>query len=170
MEFVSKSCLIPVPIMWFSRCLGMEVNRNKWVKVLLAQVCLILCDPMDYSQPGSSVGFSRQIRAAWLIKFRREIYTSIGTQIDFDWPSNLVKHNHMSTNAYLHKWSDLMRTKLYEKNWFKFSWPSISTGFTSADWTNCWFKIIEQKFPKSKTRTCYMPVAICIAFTLHRLL
>ena len=31
-------------------------------------------------------------------------------------------------------------------------------------------KYLNKKIPKSKTRTCYMPVAIGIAFTLHRLL
>ena len=31
------------------------------MKVLVAQLCLTLCDPMDFSPPGSSVmGFSRQ--------------------------------------------------------------------------------------------------------------
>ena len=28
---------------------------EKVVKVVVAQLCLILCDPMDYSLPGSSV-------------------------------------------------------------------------------------------------------------------
>ena len=30
------------------------------VTVLVAQSCLTLCNPMDYSPPGSSMGFSRQ--------------------------------------------------------------------------------------------------------------
>ena len=31
-----------------------------WVKKLVTQSCLTLCDPMDCSPPGSSVEFSRQ--------------------------------------------------------------------------------------------------------------
>ena len=30
-------------------------ESEKKVKVLVAQLCLTLCDPMDYSSPGSSV-------------------------------------------------------------------------------------------------------------------
>ena len=37
------------------------VSRFPKVKVLVAELCPTLCDPMDYSLPGSSVhGFSRQ--------------------------------------------------------------------------------------------------------------
>ena len=32
-----------------------EMKMHKWQKVLVAQLCLILCDPMDHSSPGSSV-------------------------------------------------------------------------------------------------------------------
>ena len=32
-----------------------EMKMHKWQKVLVAQSCLILCDPMDHSSPGSSV-------------------------------------------------------------------------------------------------------------------
>ena len=31
------------------------MKMHKWQKVLVAQLCLILCDPMDHSSPGSSV-------------------------------------------------------------------------------------------------------------------
>ena len=31
-----------------------------FVKVLIGQLCLSICDPMDCSPPGSSMGFSRQ--------------------------------------------------------------------------------------------------------------
>ena len=33
----------------------LPLNNNKEVKVSVAQSCLTLCDPMDYSLPGSSV-------------------------------------------------------------------------------------------------------------------
>ena len=47
------------------RCMNIIASHNVWVlkkyKPLVAQLCLTLCDPMDYSPPGSSsMGFSRQ--------------------------------------------------------------------------------------------------------------
>ena len=34
---------------------GINIKGGLKVKVLFAQLCLTLCDPMDYSPPGSSV-------------------------------------------------------------------------------------------------------------------
>ena len=50
------------------RCTG------KKVKVLVAQLCLTLCDPMDYSPPGSSVHGILQARILeWVaIPFSKE--------------------------------------------------------------------------------------------------
>ena len=31
------------------------IQKMSWGEVLVAQLCLTLCDPMDYSPPGSSV-------------------------------------------------------------------------------------------------------------------
>ena len=37
-------------------------DMKKKAKVLVAQLCLTLCDPMDFSPPGSSVGEILQSR------------------------------------------------------------------------------------------------------------
>ena len=46
-----------IPFHFFQNILGHnELLKYKWkVKVLVAQLCLTLCDPMDCSPPGSSV-------------------------------------------------------------------------------------------------------------------
>ena len=48
--------------MCFSRgiCLCMCLLTDGWCICLAAQSCLTLCDPMDCSPPGSSMGFFRQ--------------------------------------------------------------------------------------------------------------
>ena len=51
------------------------------VKVLVAQSCLTLCDPMDYSPPGSSVHGILQARVLeWVaISFSRKIFPTQGS-------------------------------------------------------------------------------------------
>ena len=42
-------------ILYSTRTIDTQITNYEKVKVLVAQLCLILCDPMDCSLPGSSV-------------------------------------------------------------------------------------------------------------------
>ena len=55
------------------------------VKVLVTQLCLILCDPMDFSQPGSSVHGILQARILeWVTtSYFRGIFTTQGSTLGF---------------------------------------------------------------------------------------
>ena len=50
----------------------MSSTQGKKVKVLVTQSCLTLCDPMDYSPPGSSIHGIIQASIEWVaIPFSR---------------------------------------------------------------------------------------------------
>ena len=55
--------------------LSIYIYRYMYLKVLVAQLCLILCDPMDCSSPGSSAHRNSQARILeWVaISFSRDL-------------------------------------------------------------------------------------------------
>ena len=54
-------------ILYSTRTIDTQITNYEKVKVLVAQSCLILCDPMDCSLPGSSVhGISQARILQWV--------------------------------------------------------------------------------------------------------
>ena len=57
-------------ILYSTRTIDTQITNYEKVKVLVAQSCLILCDPMDCSLPGSSVHGILQARILeWIVMY-----------------------------------------------------------------------------------------------------
>ena len=74
------------------------------VLCLVAQLCLILCDPMNYSLPGSSVHGIFQARVLeWVaISFSQEIFPTQGSNLGLPHCRQILYHLSHQGSPFLH--------------------------------------------------------------------
>ena len=100
----------------FSVLWGMYIGVGKWSKVFVAQSCLTLGDPMNYSPPGSSVHRIFQARILeWVA-----MPSSRGSSWPRDWTCVLCRETlflpiQISLNNFCH--SDNLDGSKYDRHW-----------------------------------------------------
>ena len=137
-----------------------ELFKGSSLEVLVTQLCLTLCNPMDCSPPGSSVhGISQARTLEWVVIFfsRASSDPGIGTRSPALQVDSATREALCNTGT--------QPTHSHQARWQKHGWGEAGGGFVTLEVytvgmhhlkkmnTNCQYKVREEIFMRKKSHS-----------------